>query len=292
MSIKIYFDDLENVVQRELLMAQKSVKIAIAWITFSNYQTIFKTLVNNKVEVEILVSDSDKLQKDMSYVNTYRAMGIKVRICKMPSKYNYMHHKFAIIDDEVILNGSFNWTFNAGKNFENLSVINGEPNLVSDFLLEYNKIKSLDDAAIKSLQAIKTCSRNNCSGSMVNLLIFDSNPQKMTYEAWGDIISVCSSCENSNSIKLGIQDTTLHLEFMSYESCHDDEDRLLLDRAIDELYTGYHVSGVLIHGIGFTYHELVYPDSEIWGTSIKWKNKFVAKFIEDIYQDTFGVQYT
>ena len=34
-----------------------------------------------------------------------------------------MHHKFAIIDQKYLINGSFNWTANAAKkNFENIMI--------------------------------------------------------------------------------------------------------------------------------------------------------------------------
>jgi phosphatidylserine/phosphatidylglycerophosphate/cardiolipin synthase-like enzyme len=56
--------------------------------------------------------------------------GIKVRI----STNNYiMHNKFAIIDNRVLLNGSYNWTFAANnKNEENLMVID-DPEIIEIF---------------------------------------------------------------------------------------------------------------------------------------------------------------
>ena len=44
-----------------------------------------------------------------------------------------MHNKFAIIDGKLLINGSFNWTYQATKkNFENVVVTNNE-SLVNQF---------------------------------------------------------------------------------------------------------------------------------------------------------------
>eukprot|EP00012_Vannella_robusta_P003002 CAMPEP_0206182496 /NCGR_PEP_ID=MMETSP0166-20121206/96_1 /ASSEMBLY_ACC=CAM_ASM_000260 /TAXON_ID=95228 /ORGANISM="Vannella robusta, Strain DIVA3 518/3/11/1/6" /LENGTH=73 /DNA_ID=CAMNT_0053597209 /DNA_START=388 /DNA_END=606 /DNA_ORIENTATION=- len=46
--------------------------------------------------------------------------GVDVRMDASPF---HMHHKFAIIDDQVILTGSFNWTVQAQRsNRENLHI--------------------------------------------------------------------------------------------------------------------------------------------------------------------------
>jgi phosphatidylserine/phosphatidylglycerophosphate/cardiolipin synthase-like enzyme len=48
-----------------------------------------------------------------------------------------MHHKFALFDDRILLNGSFNWTRSASDfNQENLLVIDHPP-LVADYVREF-----------------------------------------------------------------------------------------------------------------------------------------------------------
>jgi len=56
--------------------------------------------------------------------------GIKVRISS--NKY-IMHNKFAIIDNRLLLTGSYNWTFSANnRNDENLMVID-DPEIIEIF---------------------------------------------------------------------------------------------------------------------------------------------------------------
>ncbi|EGQ8176371.1 hypothetical protein D8T49_24075 [Vibrio vulnificus] len=290
MKFEILFEDLEKSVISELAKAEKHVKVAVAWITFKNYEQLFIDLNNKGVDVEILVSDSPQLRKyNMTSVNKLIQQGIKVTICKMPSSRNYMHHKFAVIDDNVVLNGSFNWSENAARSFENLMIIRGDQEVVREFLAEFGKIKALDKKAIKSLQSTSKC---KCGGRFVNLLVFDSTPMLMTYEMWADIISYCSSCDTEKTLKSGVQDTTLYSKFSGYEFVDDGSvTKLSIDRDIDEHYTGYTLSGHLIHGIGFVHTRYLHPNDEETVTTIRWKNKFVAQDIEDEYPTCFGVNY-
>lgn len=51
-----------------------------------------------------------------------------------------MHHKFLIADNEILVNGSFNWTNQAVMgNSENL-IITNEKCLVSPFISEFQKL--------------------------------------------------------------------------------------------------------------------------------------------------------
>lgn len=51
-----------------------------------------------------------------------------------------MHHKFVIIDNEILFNGSLNWTNTAFfGNFENMIVTN-EPLILKPFIEEFEKL--------------------------------------------------------------------------------------------------------------------------------------------------------
>lgn len=51
-----------------------------------------------------------------------------------------MHHKFAVIDNSILITGSFNWTFSAAmKNKENI-IITSSKYLVNPFIKEFQKI--------------------------------------------------------------------------------------------------------------------------------------------------------
>lgn len=290
MSVEVYFDGLHDVIQDELKKAKESVSIAVAWIWFRGYEQVLLDLVRKGVSIEILCTESDSLQYEQQSIDKLGKSGINIRICKMPSDKNHMHHKFAVIDGNVVINGSFNWSKNASNSYENIMVIRGEDCKSREFLKEFEKIKSLDIDALTALKEVKSC---GCGGHIVNLLIFDNRPMPMTEEYWGDIISLCTKCGHYKTEENGIQDTSISSLFSSYELI-DDEcgniSSLKLDRDVDEHFTAKYLKGRLLHGVGFTGLRFICKDEELV-TTIRWKNKFVAQYINDEYEGNFDISY-
>ena len=50
-----------------------------------------------------------------------------------------LHHKFVIIDDNLLITGSYNWTRFSSKNYENMVVIKDEE-IVEQFKDEFNEL--------------------------------------------------------------------------------------------------------------------------------------------------------
>ena len=82
-------------------------------------------------------------------LNTTHSPGNKERLVDegIPVKDDqskfHMHHKFAVIDNSTLVNGSFNWTRQAVlSNRENV-VITSEAALVHAFTEEFNKMWAL-----------------------------------------------------------------------------------------------------------------------------------------------------
>jgi phosphatidylserine/phosphatidylglycerophosphate/cardiolipin synthase-like enzyme len=77
-----------------------------------------------------LYLDKDQVEYQYSQSRFLVQRGIKTRT----SSNNYiMHNKFAIIDNRILLTGSYNWTFSANnRNDENLMVID-DPEIIEIF---------------------------------------------------------------------------------------------------------------------------------------------------------------
>lgn len=296
MSIEVKFENLNKEVMLELAKARKSVFIVVAWISFGLYSDILKLLAARKVMIKVVCADSPSNYKPSNLIDELKSLGIEIVHYEMPNNSNYMHHKYAIIDERIIITGSFNWSKNAESSFENIMIIKDNLDLVSKFVKEYEQIISLNTSAIKSLQSIHNCQISNCNGNKVNILVFDGTPMKMTYEMWGDIVEVCSECNNYKLIENGIQDPSLNFK-MNYDDSSIDEEssnlyNYLYTCQLDRYLTGYKVKGHLIHAIGIIVNEIISRDGDSqWITKIIWKNKFIEKYIEDYYNETFGVNY-
>ena len=140
-SIDIYFslaDDPEGVIIEELNKAEKSIDIAMYYFTDRDLANAVIDAYNRGVKVRIYL---DKDQKEAKYSKSrYLAKyGISIRYSSNPHN---MHHKFAIIDNQVVITGSYNWTASAGvRNNENLLVIR-DPPLVNRYNQEFYRLWS------------------------------------------------------------------------------------------------------------------------------------------------------
>ena len=147
----VIFDGFYEYISSVLLAAEADVKIAVAWLNFNMYGRIFEILLQRRVHLEIIINDDMINAKNDSRIHDLRQRGAFIYKIKMPTLRKYMHEKFCIIDEEKVLNGSYNWSRNTNKNFENL-MITEKCLVVKKFIYEFETIKSLGAMYIKKLQ--------------------------------------------------------------------------------------------------------------------------------------------
>lgn len=100
--------------------AQKSIDVCVFTISDNNIRDALIDAHKRGINVRI-VTDNDKSEDRGSDVETLASRGIATRMDTSP---NHMHHKYAIFDGKILLNGSFNWTRSAtDRNEENITVL-------------------------------------------------------------------------------------------------------------------------------------------------------------------------
>lgn len=117
--IHTYFEHIENEINSSINSSKRRIHIAVAWFT---NQVLFDSLLNTAqrdVEIKII------LQNDILNRNEFGLefgllanKGAEIRFAV--SNSGTMHHKFCIIDNNVI-SGSYNWTYHSNKNEEKKS---------------------------------------------------------------------------------------------------------------------------------------------------------------------------
>lgn len=116
-----------STLQGALRNAKSEIKITIYSFTNNDIAKILKDVAKRGVRVEIIFdkeSNMDNKSSVIGYLAKYNNIsvcllsGIKARSGKY---YGIMHQKMAIIDDEILVLGSANWSKNAFENnFETL----------------------------------------------------------------------------------------------------------------------------------------------------------------------------
>lgn len=129
-SNEVYFKDIRNKIIEQIEFADSEILIAVAWFTD---EKIIETLLKcskRGISISIIFYDdkinSKDLFKDLYYISA------DIRVSK-----KLMHNKFCVIDNSTIINGSYNWTYNASSNNENIQITTNNENLARSFSAEF-----------------------------------------------------------------------------------------------------------------------------------------------------------
>jgi len=139
MSVKTYFENIQEEIESELLKAEKQILVAVAWLTNQRLYDILCIQADNFIDVQVLiVNDEINSRSGIDYEKLVKAGG-KLYWQENTSQ-SLMHHKFCIIDKKTIITGSYNWTNRAQSNIENIIVLENETNTSQDYLNEFRSL--------------------------------------------------------------------------------------------------------------------------------------------------------
>ena len=135
MGTRVVFSNIRNEILQHIENAKKEVIIAVAWFTdIQIIDSLLEKIQKDDIDVWILFYD-DKINKKELYRDLYEA-GARIRYTK-----TMMHNKFCVIDKNIVINGSYNWTQNAhSNNRENVQISNNNVELANSFINEFNKL--------------------------------------------------------------------------------------------------------------------------------------------------------
>jgi PLD-like domain len=136
METQAYFQDIQKHIQTHLTSAQSSIDLAVAWFTDRLLFDLLCKKAKRGVSVRLLFYDDDINERYLPF-ETLTQAGAKVfRINE-----KLMHNKFCVIDREVVITGSYNWTNRANNdNLENITVTTGDSFFALQFVQELNRI--------------------------------------------------------------------------------------------------------------------------------------------------------
>ena len=141
MYTQAYFENIQDQISIELLAAKTTIHIAVAWFTDIELFNRLCIKASEGICVELLLMDDEiNRNSDIDYHKLENYSG-KLWLIKADEDARLMHNKFCIIDNETIINGSYNWTKKAKHNHESITIIKESPDLALQFLDEFNKIK-------------------------------------------------------------------------------------------------------------------------------------------------------
>lgn len=187
--LKASFHNIQATVIENIQKASEEIKIAIAWFT---NKEIFGELIgrlDSKVKCTVLISD-DLINKKLN-VDTLLKHGCDLKI--ISSKHEkFLHEKFAIFDNKILLTGSYNYTYNAEyNNFESI-VITDDSQLIQQYLIRF---KNIYNSAIAFEQQVLTSNLSEGITASENML------EQREKDLKEELLNSLSECKKLN-IKL------------------------------------------------------------------------------------------
>ena len=132
------FENIAERIEEEINKAQKDIYLAVAWFTNKN---LFNSLVKKSQEgVKVILVISDNEINRNSSINYNDIQKGESKLFWIGGDKSFMHNKFCIIDDYVVITGSYNWSYKAETNFENVVITCGDGELATQFKNEINRI--------------------------------------------------------------------------------------------------------------------------------------------------------
>jgi phosphatidylserine/phosphatidylglycerophosphate/cardiolipin synthase-like enzyme len=132
-----HFQDIQNRILAALDKARVSIRVVMAWFT---NETLLKQLVEKSkqgIDLQVAIYDDGVNKKhgvDLSQ--------LPHKLIKRGIRGGLMHDKFCVIDNQVVITGSYNWTDNAEfRNDENVTV-ERDPEQATRFSEEFRRLTS------------------------------------------------------------------------------------------------------------------------------------------------------
>lgn len=130
-----HFQDIQNRILKALDDAKVSIRVVMAWFTNETlFQKLFQKL-NEGIDVQVAIFD-DGINKKHG-VDVQQLPHVMI---KRGQRGGLMHDKFCVIDNQVVITGSYNWSDNAEfRNDENITVEH-DTEQATRYSIEYRRL--------------------------------------------------------------------------------------------------------------------------------------------------------
>lgn len=137
-STKAKFIHIQKNIEELISLSKASIKISVAWFTNKELMGLLTDKVKEGIKVEVIISDdiNNKRLSPKDFIkNGGNLMVLKVRTGK------FLHEKFAIFDNKILLTGSYNWTYSAEYHNHESVIITDNSLLIKQFTIRFKNIK-------------------------------------------------------------------------------------------------------------------------------------------------------
>lgn len=136
---EVIFENIEQRILKEIESAHYAIFVSVAWFTNKKLFNALLEKAKNNCYVSIIIQLDEinsQCRIDYTQINIGRSE------CFMISKdAELLHEKFCVIDFKKVITGSYNWTYKASYNSENILILN-DPSIATQYISRFEQQKA------------------------------------------------------------------------------------------------------------------------------------------------------
>lgn len=207
---KAYFKNICSELKELLNNANSTIDIAMAWFTNADLFYSLEKCIRRGVKVRLILLDNPiNFMEYAPNFNTIIESGGNLYIAS--AEVGFMHHKFCIIDEKVIVSGSYNWTYYAeSRNLENV-YLTDDTSVIAAYQGEFNHLAELINTAkcaprltMTELEALDNLDFQELNNEIENICRVQNKPVRRVFETRTQVIMNEIKCTPIAKYNIGI----------------------------------------------------------------------------------------
>lgn len=209
----VHFSNIRYEIIGQLKKATREIKVAIAWLTDEDIIRTLTQRAESGLNVIVVMSESKENFRNIPKWKEFLRHSGKLHIATP----KFLHHKFCIIDNTIILNGSYNWTYFAQRNEENIMVmyletgVDEDDRLLKQFVAKH---KFFCDKASEPITEVADLNKFSEQGKVAAVMLtqLDEKEIRLRQELEDDVKK-----SFDEAVRIGIPISTLLLDRMKLD---------------------------------------------------------------------------
>lgn len=199
--IEPHFENILETIVSKIGSAERNIRICMAWFTDQDIMDSLIIKVKAGLHVELILFDTQnnkttqintlgiqQLKNFKVTLSNFKEAGGNVVLIKENYDF-YLHSKFCIIDENITITGSYNWSYPARTHIENIIIVQ-DSIVAAKYKFEFEKIKDKKLNLVLD-RSFPKC--QNCGGNLIKMRLFNYNNDFDEYSEEYVDFEICDS---------------------------------------------------------------------------------------------------
>jgi hypothetical protein len=186
---EVVFEDIEQRILNEIGNAHYAIFVSVAWFTNKKLFNALLEKAKNNCYVSIIIQLDDI--NSQSGIDYNKIQIGRSECFKISKDAELLHDKFCVIDFKKVITGSYNWTYKASHNSENILILN-DPSVATQYISRFEQQKD----KFQELSIQKRSQTLPSSNIIVNTPPTSSSIQQNVIAKTSHSTKKCPLCKN------------------------------------------------------------------------------------------------